>query len=167
MARTQNKAPAKKATSNAVEGALHPGAQRIAQPPLMLQQQTSVFQGPVPHPEILSGYERLVPGTALRMIQMAENESIHRRDLESRTNAANISAQERQITIAEYQSKAVFTSDTYGQIAGIAVSLLCVCGAIFLSFNGHEVVAGGLATIPTAAVIQAFFAKKPASPQSK
>jgi hypothetical protein len=35
-----------------------------------------------------------------------------------------------------------------------------VAGAVYLAMNSHEWVAVALAGIPTAAVIQAFFAKK-------
>ncbi len=41
------------------------------------------FAGPLPHPSILAQYEKVVPGAAERIIKMAENQSAHRRDLES------------------------------------------------------------------------------------
>lgn len=130
-------------------------------------QQTHVFQGPTPPPEVMERYDALVPGTAQRLFKLAEDESLHRRAIEAQTNAANIAAQEKQLSIVEYQSRAAFRSDSIGQGAGVLVSLSCVAGAVYLAVNGHEWVAGGLAAIPTAAVIQAFFAKRPTLPQSR
>jgi len=117
-------------------------------------------EGPLPAPEDLHRYEALIPGTAERIIRMAEDESAHRRRIEDRANAANVESQARQLTIAEYQSRSVFRSDVIGQVAGLAVSLACIAGAVYLALNGREWVAGVLAAIPTAAVIQAFFVKR-------
>lgn len=151
-----NKTPA----ANAVHPALNEKPQ--LNNPLSYQQTqaTQLYQGPVPHPDILEKFDRLVPGTAQRLFQLAEDESIHRRKQEEQANQANISAQQKQLSIAEYQSKAVFRSDCLGQLAGGLISLICIGGAIYLSLNNHEVVAAALAAIPTASVIQAFFAKK-------
>jgi uncharacterized membrane protein len=125
-----------------------------------IQHKTEVFQGPVPHPDILAGMDRVVPGSARDLIEMAKAEAAHQREMEVLTTTANIDAQKKQLEIADYQSKAVFRSDTLGQVAGMIVSLTCVGVAAYLAVNGHEWVAVVLAGIPTAAVIQAFFAKR-------
>ncbi|MGR3218949.1 MAG: DUF2335 domain-containing protein [Candidatus Anammoxibacter sp.] len=51
---------------------------------LQLQQvtQSAAFSGPIPPPNILSGYEKIESGLANRIVIMAENESIHRRQLQ-------------------------------------------------------------------------------------
>lgn len=36
------------------------------------------YQAPVPHPEILRGFDELVLGAAEQLIKLAENESLHR-----------------------------------------------------------------------------------------
>lgn len=118
-------------------------------------------EGPLPTPEDLQRYEALTPGTAERIIRMAEDESGHRRRIEDRANVANVEAQAAQLAIADYQSRAVFRSDMLGQVAGLLVSLACIAGAVYLALSGREWVAGVLAAIPTAAVIQAFFVKRP------
>lgn len=46
---------------------------------IMVQQH---FSGPIPPPEILSGYEQIHPGFADRIISMAEKQSAHRQGLE-------------------------------------------------------------------------------------
>jgi len=126
-----------------------------------------LFRGPVAHPEILRGYESLVPGSAVKLMQLAEEESLHRRQIEDRSNIANVEAQGRHLAILDYRARSIFRSDMIGQIAGFLISISCVAGAIYLAMNNHEAVAGALTALPTAAVIQAFFAKRPSQPASK
>lgn len=40
------------------------------------------FSGPIPHPSILEGYEKILPGSADRILRMAEAQVSHRHDLE-------------------------------------------------------------------------------------
>jgi uncharacterized membrane protein len=157
-----NNPPQKNVTANSINSALNEKSQINSQSPFPYQQTqaTQLYQGPVPHPDILEKFDQIVPGTAQRLFQLAEDESIHRRRQEEQANLANINAQQKQLLIAEYQTKAVYRSDCLGQFAGILISLCCIGGAIYLSLNNHEIVAGALAAIPTASVIQAFFSKK-------
>ena len=45
------------------------------------------FQGPVPPPQVLGGYEELLPGAAERVFLMAEQQAAHRLRLEARGQA--------------------------------------------------------------------------------
>jgi uncharacterized membrane protein len=114
------------------------------------------YQGAVPPPEILRGIDEIVPGAAARLIALAEQESNHRRSHEVKTIEANIAAQVAQVQINEQQTKAVFRSDMMGQIAGFLVCLCCIGASVYLGLNGHDWLAGGIAAIPTAALIKAF-----------
>lgn len=49
-----------------------------------IRAQMAFHSGPLPPPEILENYERVVPGSAERILVMAENQSAHRQKLESR-----------------------------------------------------------------------------------
>ncbi len=69
---------------------------------------------------------------------------------------ANIAAQQKQLDIAERQSKSVFRSDTIGQLLGFAVSLLSIGGAVYLALNGQPWVASALVGLPLAGVIRAL-----------
>lgn len=42
------------------------------------------FSGPLPHPEILKGYEEALPGTAERIIRMAEKEQDFRLEAQNK-----------------------------------------------------------------------------------
>lgn len=45
----------------------------------------SMYSGPIPPPEILEGYEKVLPGTADRIMKMAEKQADHRRNMEETT----------------------------------------------------------------------------------
>jgi uncharacterized membrane protein len=164
----QGQVAAQNATASAVRSAFP------QQPPIgsvqigQVQAQSQLYSGPVPHPDILQKFDTLVPGTAQRMIQLAEDESIHRRRMESAALDANIDAQRKQLDIAASQNKAVFRSDLFGQVFGLVVALACIAAAVYLAMIGNNVAAGILAAMPTAAVIRAFFVRRiPAAQNAK
>ena len=90
--------------------------------------EAAAFSGPLPPPSMFSQYEVVLPGSADRIMQMAENEQSHRIDWEN--ECLQISGGEA----------------SRGQWMGFAVSILCIGGTIWLAFGGHEwpaVVLGG------------------------
>ena len=50
----------------------------------------SHFHGPIPHPEILKGYNDVIPDAAERILKMAENQAIHRQDVEKEVVSSGI-----------------------------------------------------------------------------
>lgn len=142
-------------------------AQARPQTPTVITTELQQYSGQIPPPDLLRSFDALIPGTAARLIQWAEDEQAHRRRLESDAQAANIVAQQRQLAVNEYQSHGVFRSDMVGQLCGFAVCLACVAGVVWLGIAGQTGPAIALAAIPTGAVIMAFrsnlFAKKPAA----
>lgn len=142
--------------AQAVESAFSPLHQT-----LQLTQATQVHQGPIPHPDILAGYDKIVPGAANRILVLAETEALNRNRREDDALQANIRAQDRQLEIAERQTKSVFKSDLVGQVFGFFVCLGCIGAAVYLGVLGHDWLAGALAAIPTGAIVKAFFAEKP------
>lgn len=42
----------------------------------------SEFSDPIPPPSIISGYENVLPGSADRILAMAENQAKHRQEME-------------------------------------------------------------------------------------
>ena len=114
------------------------------------------FQGPIPHPDILCKYERIVPGSADRLISMAEEESKHRHKLESESLSADISARNRQLDIADQQCKAVFKSDALGQYLGLFVSVASIAGCVFLALRGQPIVAAALVSLPLVGIVRAL-----------
>jgi uncharacterized membrane protein len=114
------------------------------------------YSGQIPPPDMLRGFDQVQPGTAARLIQWAEDEQQHRQQLEREAQAANIQAQERQLSINRRQVDGAFRSDMVGQIFGFLVCMVCVGSATYLASLGQIAVAIALAAIPTGAVIFAF-----------
>lgn len=141
---------------------------RIPGQPVSINHNVQHFQGPIPPPEILSGYNNVVTGAAERIIKLAELEVAHRHQQETAATQANIEAQRRQLDIAQQQVRSVYTSDKIGQALGFTVSVLCLGASVYLGVNGQPWLGGVLASLPLAGIIRALRdqAKKP-PPASK
>ena len=86
----------------------------------------AAFSGPLPHPEILHGYEAVCPGAAHRIIEIAESQSAHRRQMEVKELEAQIESMRLQ-----------FHEARRGQVFAFCVSaLFTVCGALVVIY-GH------------------------------
>ena len=122
---------------------------------------THSYQGAVPPPYILKGIDEIVPGAASRIIDLAEQESLHRRAIDQKAIDANINAQKSQIRLNNKQTNFVLVSDLFGQFCGWVVCLACIAAATYAGIQGHEWLEGAIAAIPTAALIKSFlFSKK-------
>lgn len=119
------------------------------------------YQGDIPHPDILKGFDEISPGTAKKLIDLAIEQSSLRIAMESKALDANIVAQENQFTLQKAQIQSVTRIDMAGQAIGFAVCIACISGAVYLgTIPGKEWIAGILAAIPTASLIRAFFVSK-------
>ena len=65
------------------------------------------FAGPLPPPQVLQEYNRVIPGAAERLLVMAEEPAKHRRELERR----------------------VVRWNTLNETLGILAAIIVVCGA--------------------------------------
>ena len=78
---------------------------------------SETYSGPIPPPEALARYEEIQPGTADRILKMAEKQQEHRMDLESKVIGGQV-----------IQSKR-------GQAFGFVSVLLCIGTAIFFALE--------------------------------
>ena len=78
------------------------------------------WRGPLPPPDTLRQYNEVVPGAALRILNMAEQQSNHRIQME----------------------KAVVSGDSrrsyVGILAAFILSAMVIVGGIYLIVNGHD-----------------------------
>jgi len=79
------------------------------------------FAGPLPHPEILEQYDKIVPGLAERIVKMAESQAHHRQGLERTVVLSNTRNERR------------------GQVFGFIISMLVIGGSIYLIDSGKSV----------------------------
>ncbi len=96
------------------------------------------FSGPIPPPHILKGYEDVLPGSADRILRMAEEQSKHRQSLENQVIPEQLAQSRR------------------GQYFGFSLALICLVSSSVLAFYGMTVVASILASTTIGAVVYTF-----------
>lgn len=69
-------------------GAVNPTEMSVEQRQEMINVCAEMFQGPLPPPNILAGYEKVVPGAAERIIAMSEKEQQHRHQIDRENTKA-------------------------------------------------------------------------------
>ena len=87
--------------------------------------EASAYKGPVPAPEDLDKYEILLPGSADRLISMAERESAHRHEIEKKLVNASITDNDNE---ASYRTR--------GQIFAFIIALSAMGAGVYLAKLG-------------------------------
>ena len=96
------------------------------------------FRGPLPHPEILKGYEDVLPGSAERIICMTEKQQAHRIQIESSVVEENCRSQRR------------------GLHYGFTISLLVILGGFFLIYEGKDISGAAVVITAVASLVGVF-----------
>lgn len=78
---------------------------------------SEMFSGPIPPPESLARYEQIQPGSADRILKMAEKQQEHRMCLESKVIGSQVEQSKR------------------GQLFGFIIVFVCVAVAIFFALH--------------------------------
>lgn len=140
-------------------GSRTPAKVQPAQPQVIAQQHMQVrhHSGPIPAPQDLFQYDQLLPGTADRIIAMAEREQAHRMNMEDLSTRADIRHRDEVVAAQRENAKGVFRSDLAGQILGWTVALICVGGAIYTAKLGvHPTISIALVSLPVVSIIKAI-----------
>ncbi len=107
--------------------------QRITQ-----MMQSEKFSGPIAHPRHLEAYDKIVPGSAERIIRMAEKAQDHNISMEQKIVGAEISDQR------------------LGMVLGFSVLLILVGSAVWAGFADNNVLAGLLLSTAVVGSVAAF-----------
>lgn len=99
---------------------------------------SSSYAGPIPDPDSLRQYEDILPGSADRILKMAENQGSHRRKREIKEGDSRIK------------------QSSTGQWMGFLLALTFMIIAAYLTINGYPIVGGLIATTTIGIVITAF-----------
>ena len=108
---------------------------------IISSQLTATFKsyvGPIPSPENLKQYNDLLPGTAERLISMAERQSAHRIELEKKVISRQLE------------------ESTRGQYFGLIVALCFLAASYSLGMNGHDGLAGVLGGTTLVSLVAVF-----------
>lgn len=101
-----------------------------------------MFSGPIPPPEMLAEYERIVPGLAERWFSKWEQEARHRQDLERDT-----------LVVASGEGRDENKISLTGVYGAIALGLAAFVLAGWLGYLGHANSAAAVGTTTLAAII--------------
>ncbi len=96
------------------------------------------FSGPIPHPRIIREYEEVLPGSANRILQMAENQQSHRHKMESLVIGSDI------------------VMERLGLIAALVISMAIVLGGIYLIGSGKDIAGFAMVILQVAGVAGVF-----------
>jgi len=116
--------------------------------------QATRFSGPLPPPELLEHYERILPGFGQRMLEMAQTEGEHRRNLESRSLDAKIEAMRRG-----------FDDSKRGQIFAFVIAAIFVVAGVIVVLCGHDVSGTLLGGVGVTGIVTAFIVGRQISRQ--
>ena len=105
-------------------------------------EESSSFRGPLPPPEMLKGYESILPGASERILSMAEKQQEHRMHIEK--------------TSVDRQTK----QSGNGQIWGGVLAVLFGIITFILGYTGHDVLAGTIGTTTIISLVIVFVLHK-------
>lgn len=94
------------------------------------------FMGPLPPPEMLEHYERIVPGFAARLLDEFEQQGQHRRKLEAKVIGGNVEAQRRAQPIAAICFVVTVVGAAVAAAFGNTGAAVAIAGMDFLTFGG-------------------------------
>lgn len=113
------------------------------------------FTGPMPHPDIVQGYESVCPGAAERIIRNFELEAEHRRSMDRNVLEAEVAADIRRSR--EHQR---------GQYCALAVATLALLAAVALGVYNQQWAAAIVAAVGVGSIVAAFLRDRKADPEN-
>lgn len=119
----------------AVQGQPTPSAMSAE---LTLSQTKTSWSGPLPHPQELEAFDRVVPGAAERIVHMAEQEGAHVRDMERGA------------------LRWTGVGQILGQLLAFAVAAAGLFAAYHLAMANHDGAAMVIGGVPLATIVGAF-----------
>ena len=103
------------------------------------------FIGPVPPPEILKSYEENIPGSAERLIRMAEKEQDHRHEMQKKLVDGQLN-----------NTKRFYDERKRGQIFGLTIGLIGIISGSILAFNDKQIAGSFIGTAGIGGIVSVF-----------
>ena len=107
------------------------------------------WRGPIPPPEVMQAYNKLVPNSAERILKMAEDNSRHKIELEKR------------------QQDDKYKTVTLGQHYALIFILVFFATAIIGLFLGYPFTSGVIGSVGIASIVSALITDRVANKSSK
>lgn len=99
---------------------------------------SELFNGPLPHPEHFAAYDEIMPGSAERILALAERQAAHRQSLEAKAVDSEIRIQAR------------------GQWMAFVLSTITIGGGVFLIGTGQPIEGAATALTALASLVGLF-----------
>jgi uncharacterized membrane protein len=99
---------------------------------------STTYSGPIPPPEFLKQYNEIEPGSAARILAMAEQQTKHRISLEKMVVSAEIKR------------------SWWGLVAGFVISMSFLIGGCIVIALGHDAAGGTIATTAVVSLTTVF-----------
>ena len=96
------------------------------------------FVGPIPPPKVMADYESLLPGSADRILSMAEQQQAHRMELEKKAISSQLEQNKR------------------GQVFGFIVFLIGLAAGVAFALKGMVTFATTFLTVTMVSIITVF-----------
>ena len=96
------------------------------------------FAGPIPPPPVMKQYEEILPGSADRILKMAENQSEHRRWMEKK----RLSSSNREVH--------------FGQIFGFLIGIVAIVTGGYTALSGAPIPGGFIGTAGVVGLVSVF-----------
>lgn len=124
--------------------------------------QAQHHSGPLPAPQTLAGYESVLPGSAERILVMAEKNQDARIKLDMAQLEADIQHREQMAEMQKRVHTGAFLSDYLGQILGFIIALCCIAAAAYAGLVlGNWPVTAVFLGLPVVGMVQAVRGMKP------
>jgi uncharacterized membrane protein len=116
------------------------GVQAIEPPTRLMSASFSaeVYSGPIPPPSIMAEWEKLLPGSADRILKMAEKQTAHRITIEEKVVDGDVRRSDR------------------GLIFGFIIALVMIIGGLIVIGLGHDVAGAAVITGSLIGVVGLF-----------
>ena len=112
------------------------------------------FSGPIPPPAALEAYDKVHPGLANRIMQMAEGEAEHIRQMDTKKLDSDVRTR--------YVDRFIqFT----GQLSALIIGLAAIGGGVYVALNGQPIVGGVIGTGGVVGLVTVFGDGSKAEPQ--
>ena len=121
-----------------------------------IERRAAAWSGPLPPPEALDRYEKILPGSAKIIFAAFEKQNAHRLEIETSEHRQEAKMQDHDAKMNEL----AHLSFVGGQKYGLIISCVCIAAALASVYLGaHSSVAIAFVGVPMATIVKSFLKK--------
>ena len=121
-----------------------------------IELRAAAWSGPLPPPEALDRYEKILPGSAKIIFAAFEKQNAHRLEIETSEHRQEAKMQDHDAKMNEL----AHLSFVGGQKYGLIISCVCIAAALASVYLGaHSSVAIAFVGVPMATIVKSFLKK--------